>query len=184
MHRKSIAIILSLPLAACGSGGKSVTVTNASASEVAAKVDAAGADIMVSPGRWEGTATINMKMPGLPPEQQARLANNVGRAEPLVSCVTPEQVKDHRAFFNGSKDMDKSCRYDHFTMSGGAIDAVMTCATGGHQTAMTMKGAYGADHYHVTMTMDAKGDGPMATMTSTTVVDAKRVGACRGDEKG
>ena len=177
--RHAAALILTVALGACHSG-TTVTATNATTSEVAAKVDAAGAEVTIAPGRWEAMAATEMKMPGLSPAQQAQVA----RKQTMISCVTPEQVKQHRALFTGNKELDKSCKYDHFTMGGGKLDAAMSCAMGGAQSAMTMKGSYGADRYAMTMTMAAKGAGPMAAMNSTVTIDAKRVGACRGDEKG
>jgi len=170
-------------LAACNSQ-PSVSATNASAKEVQEKVAAAtgGGDLM-SPGRWEGTMTIkDMKMPNLPPEQQKMLAGRLGGAEPVISCVTPEEVKARRAFFTG--DEMKGCTYDHFTMSGGKLDAKVTCDREGTKMTATMNGDYSPGSYHLDMTSNMSGDkeSPMSAMSSTIVVDAKRTGECRGDE--
>lgn len=184
MRRLALVTILALPLAACGSGGPTITATNASAGEVQAKVAAAtGNGQMVQPGRWEGTMTINdMKMPMLPPDQQAKLSGKVGSTDKIVSCVTPEQVKANKAFFTGNDD--KSCKYDHFSMSGGAIDATMTCGEQGNTMKATMNGTYSPDHYHMTMATDTTGakDNPYGTMSMKMTIDAQRVGECRGTE--
>jgi len=183
--KTSIALALPLlALAACNSSGPTVTATNASQSEVAAKVaDAANGGDIVKPGRWEGTMTMgDMKMPNLPPEQQKMLSSKLGQSHTIVSCVTPEQVKAKRAFFTGQDD--KECRYDHFTMAGGKIDAAMHCDTGSGTMNATMSGDYAPDHYHMTMTSDTKaaGNAPYGTMSMTMTIDARRTGECRGDE--
>lgn len=183
MRRFLIASASLLPLAACHSQ-PSVSATNASVKEVQEKVAAAtgGGDLM-SPGRWEGTVTIkDMKMPDLPAEQQKMLAGRLGGAEPIVSCVTPEEVKARRAFFTG-EDM-KGCTYDHFTMSGGKLDAKVTCDRDRMKMSATMNGIYSPGSYHLDMTSNMAGDknSPMSTMSTTLVIDAKRTGECRGDE--
>ena len=187
MRRVPLFAAFALPLAACGSGGPTVTATNASASEVAAKVAAAtGGGDMISPGRWEGTMTMHdMKMPKLPPAQQAQLAGRMGASQSIISCVTEEEVKAKRGFFTGQNDADKSCRYDHFTMAGGKIDAAMNCSRASTKMTATMTGTYAPDHYHMDMASATDSDSPYAAMSMTMTIDAKRTGACRGtpDEK-
>lgn len=183
MRHVLIASAALLPLAACHSQ-PSVSATNASPKEVAAKVAAAngGADL-ISPGRWEGTVTVkDMEMPKLPPDQQKMLASKIGGAQPIVSCVTPEEVKEHRALFTGS-DM-AGCKYDHFTMAGGKLDAKVACDKEGMTMSATMAGTFAADSYHMEMTSNIAGkdDSPYSTMINSISVEAKRTGVCRGDE--
>ena len=168
-----------LALAGCNSQ-PSVTATNASANEVAAKVAVAtrGGDLM-SPGRWEGTITIkDMRMPGLPPEQQKMIAAKLGKSNAMISCVTPEQVKARHAFFTG--DEMKRCTYDSFKMGGGKLDAKVSCNNEGSKMSAVMHGDYSPDSYRMEMSNQMGGEA--GGMTSTVVVDAKRVGECRGDE--
>jgi hypothetical protein len=189
MHKPiALALPLLAPmfiLAACHSQ-PSVSAANASMSEVQAKVAAASGDSqLVSPGRWEGTTTVHaMTIPGLSPAQQAELAARQGTARKTVSCVTPEQIKANKAFMAGD-DM-KDCKYDHFTMSGGKIDAVMSCNRGGMTMTATLNGQYSPDTYHLDMTSKAQAPAgsPMGNMTMSVSVDAKRVGDCKGDELG
>ncbi|MBN8814041.1 MAG: DUF3617 domain-containing protein [Sphingomonas sp.] len=181
--RRFLLVTALLPLAACNSG-PTVTATNASEAEVKAKVAAAtgGAD-MISPGRWEGTMTINnMKMPKLPAEAQAKLAGRIGGAQKFVSCVTEEDVKAKRAFFTGDKEADKSCTYNRFTMGGGKIDAAMTCKNEGGNMTATMTGNFSPDSYHMEMASNTDSSSPYAAMSMKMTVDGKRTGACRGTE--
>ncbi|WP_186729038.1 DUF3617 domain-containing protein [Sphingomonas panacisoli] len=182
--RRFLLITALVPLAACNAGGPTVSATNASEAEVKAKVAAAtgGAD-MISPGRWEGTMTISdMKMPKLPADQQAKLASRIGGKQPIVSCVTEEEVKAKRAFFTGDKSGDKSCTYSRFTMGGGKIDAAMTCKNEGGNMNATMTGTFSSDAYHMEMASNTDSSSPYAAMSMKMTVDAKRTGACRGTE--
>lgn len=180
--RRSLLIVGLLPLAGCHQGA-TVTATNASAEEVANQVRASGVAETMKPGRWEATVTVtDMKVPGLPPAQQAALAQQTGKGEKTVTCLTEADLKSKRGLFD-TGDMDaKSCKYDRFAMGGGSIDAVMSCNSEGSSATMTMKGAYTADTMKMTVNMAAKGQGPMGSMTTTSMMDSRRVGECRGDE--
>ncbi|MFA5964116.1 MAG: DUF3617 domain-containing protein [Sphingomonas sp.] len=183
MPRVPLFAALALPLAACGSGGPTVTATNASMAEVATKVaDASAGGDMISPGRWEGTMTMHhMQMPDMdkvPPAARAQLERRMGAARPFVSCVTEEEIKAQHGFFTGEDADNKSCRYDHFTMAGGKIDAAMKCTmpTGAMTTAMT--GTYSPDAYHMDMASKTEGNAAIGGMSIS--IDARRAGACRG----
>lgn len=181
--RRFLFVTALVPLAACNSG-PTVSATNASEAEVKAKVAAAtgGAD-MISPGRWEGTMTISdMKMPKLPADQQANLASKIGGAKPFVSCITEEDVKAKRAFFTGDTGDDKSCTYNRFTMSGGKIDAAMSCNRGGTAMTATMTGNFSPDSYHMDMASNTDSKSAYAAMSMKMTIDGKRTGACRGTE--
>ncbi len=174
-------VALALPLAACNQA-PSVSATNATQAEVQAKVAAAtgGEGVSIQPGRWEGAMTMHeIDMPGLPAAARDRMKAQMSRSTKFVSCVTPEDVKAQKAFFTGDKD--SSCKYDHFNMAGGKIDAAMHCNRGpGGNMAMTMSGAYAPDSYNMDMTSKAEGSGPMGAMSMKMSVAAKRVGACTG----
>ena len=58
--------------------------------------------------------------------------------------------KPKEDFFAGK---NSECRYDHFTMGGGKIDAMMHCGKEGHGQTMRMAGTYSSDELP-----DADGD--------------------------
>lgn len=179
---KRALLLLPVLLAGCNSG-PSVTAENASVNEVDAKLaQSGGPTAFLSPGHWEGTLTVrDIDVPGMPPAAAARMKAETGKARPQSSCLTPEEAsKPAGSFFAGGAD--SKCRYDHFKMSGGVIDAAMTCADEGASQAVAFKGAYSADAYHIDMTMKGGGTGPMANSTMAFTVDAKRTGACTGNE--
>jgi hypothetical protein len=164
-------------LAACNSSPK-VTADNATGEEVQKKVAAAGGIDMISPGRWEGVVHITeMKMPGLPPEAQARLAQAQGD-EKIVSCVTPEDVKQSKASMFG--DMGEGCKYDHFEMGGGKVDGTATCDRDGSKMKTRIAGTFSADTYHIEIRSEGTGAKATDNMTMAMSADAKRVGECRG----
>ena len=172
-------------LSACNSG-PSVSATNASTSEVAAKVEAAGIGAkFVSPGQWQTTMTIrDLTMPDMPPQVAAQMKAHMGQGKTFLSCLTPEEAKKPREDFF-AKGSGK-CRYDHFTMGGGKIDAALKCAEGPSMRTMTMTGTYSPESYQMTMTSQGSGDAgtPGAGMSMTMNLDAKRTGECTGKELG
>lgn len=184
MRRLSLLAVLAVPLAACGSGGPTVTATNASAAEVQAKVAAANdGGAMISAGRWEGSMTMHdLQMPNmdrLPPAARDQMMARMAAGKPFVNCVTEEQIKARHGIFTGN-EANKSCRYDHFTMAGGKIDSAMSCDMPTARMAMKMTGTYAPDSYHMDAATTTTGAGAAGGMSMSMTIDAKRVGACHG----
>lgn len=176
---KRFIILAALPLAACNQG-PSVSATNASTEEVAAKVDAAGGGAMMSPGQWQGTVAIgDVKVPGMPAAAAEQVKATMSKAQSFTTCLTAEDAKQPKGNFFGG-DQSGQCKYDHFTMSGGNIDAVQTCTVAGVQRKMTMKGNYSPDSYKIAVTSTGQGGGgnPMGNMEMTMTMEAKRTGEC------
>jgi hypothetical protein len=171
-------------LVACNKGPE-VDVKNASVGEVIEKVRESGAaGTTISPGRWESKVTIlDIQMPpGIPPQYAAQLKQRMAKAGGTVTttCISEADLKKPTPEFLAANT--KNCRFDHYTMSGGKIDAKMTCTApqGGSMT-MTTTGTYSADAYETTgtMTMSAGGMGEQTTKMHT---ESHRVGECTGNE--
>ena len=178
MKHAPVLFACALTLAACGREGE-VDARNASAEEVAEQVaEAGGSEIFVRPGKWESRVQIEeFDLPGAPAEAKTAMRSMHEKAMVSESCLTPEQAKRPKEDFFAGKD--KNCRYDHFTMSDGKIDAAMKCTGEGMAQTMTMQGSYSPDAYQMRMSMKADaGAGPPGGMTMTMRVDAKRVGEC------
>lgn len=180
------ALSPALALAACDSSPQ-VSANNASVAEVAQKVRESGAgDSFVNPGQWQSKVTIEeFEVPGMPPEMARRMKSTMANFQErsFETCLTPEEVKRPKEdFFTGK---NSECRYDHFTMGGGKIDAAMRCGgAGGGTQVMTMTGTYSPEQY--TMRMAMKHDGGPAETAGTTMkmrVEAHRTGDCTGKEK-
>ena len=181
--RASILLIACASVAACNKGPE-VHEQNASVAEVAQKVrEAAGSQMLMEPGRWETKVSmLDIDMPGMPPQMAAQMKQSMSKMQEhsFASCLTAEDLKQPKEdFFAGA---NKDCRYDHFTMSGGKIDAMLRCEgkpRGG--MTMTMSGNYSRDSYDATTAMDVAG-GPQGNMKMRSHMESHRVGQCRGDE--
>ena len=176
-------LVASAALAACNKGPQ-VDEKNASVAEVAQKVRAATAgQSLVEPGKWETKVSVlDVDIPGMPAQMAAQMKRTMGTMQEhsFTSCLTEEDVRRPKEdFFAGN---NKSCRYEHFDMEGGKIDALMKCASEGSSNEMTLVGNYTPDTYNMRMTMNAKSASRADGMTMKMRVDAKRVGECKGDE--
>lgn len=172
-----------LTLAACNKG-PDVSLQNASAGEVAEKVrEAAGDESFVEPGKWRTRITVlDVNIPGMPPQMAQQMKQSMRKMQEhsYETCLTEADVKRPKEDFFAGRNNE--CRYDHFTMSDGKIDAVMHCA-GKPSGAMTMaiKGNYSRDSYEATMAMDVSGgrEGGMKMQSNS---ESHRVGQCTAEE--
>lgn len=175
-----LLIVPSLALSGCNSG-PSVSASNASMAEVAAKTKDA---LKIEPGQWANTTEVlAFDMPGMTdPAMKEMFAKGLkeSKSTAFSHCVTPEEAEKPSAAMFAAKD-NGECRYDSFTMSGGRIDAKMTCKpkSGGGSMTMTMAGTYTATAYDMTVDMimpDAAG--PHGGMTMKAKTTGKRTGVC------
>lgn len=179
---KPFALALPLMLlAACGNE-PDIEMENASVSEVAKEVRKAGTDTFVNPGKWQQTASLlEIEAPGMPPEARQMMQKAMDRVQVHEVCLTPDQAKSPKEdFFAGA---DKNCRYEHFNWGDGKIDLKLNCKHPQATQTMAMIGSYSPDAYTMTMTMANAGGGPQGQMTLKMKVDAKRLGACDGNEQ-
>lgn len=173
-----------LCLAACNKSPE-VKAKDASVAEVAQKVHEAGADqSFVRPGLWQSKVTIDQfDMPGIPAEMAQRMKTMMAQQQEhgFQSCLTAEDVKRPKEDFFAGKNNE--CRYDHFTMGGGKIDAVMHCGKGDGAQTMQMAGTYSPDSYEMQTAMKVNAAaGDEGGMSMKMRVEAKRVGECTGKE--
>jgi len=176
MRHVLLIAVAAATLGACNREPK-VDAKDATPEEVAAKVKEAGMDqITIRPGLWQSKVTINkVEVPGAPPEMAAAMQGKT--SEERTYCLTPEEAKKpNENFFAGNRD---ECRYDHFTMSGGKIDAAMRCTHEQMTQQIDFAGSYTPDAYQMAMdTKVAGGPREMAGMSMSMRVESKRVGEC------
>ncbi len=180
------ALVLALPLlalAACdsvGLGEPSVDLSNATMAEVAAEA------VKVQqqrPGQWDVTSQlVSLDVEGIPDDSPmtAMLKQQIGQPRTDSQCLTEEDAK--KAMVPQDVDPNNSCRFAHFRMKGGQIDADMSCNApdGAGTLRMTQKGSYTPDSYDVTSTLTrAGGTTPGENSTMTMKVSAKRTGECK-----
>jgi hypothetical protein len=181
-----IATLAVALLSACGS--PTVTAENASMKEVAQKLKESGIadEKFIEPGHWQMTMTINdMTMPGAPPGMAERMKGAIGKPRTFDSCVTAEEAKKPKEDFFAGEDSG-NCRYAHFSMGNGKTSMEMHCSEGGVKRVVKMDGTYSGDAYRMNIKSSGEGgpDNPMAGMTMTATMDAKRTGVCTGKEPG
>lgn len=180
--RFSLIILATAALAGCNKSPE-IDERNASVEEVAQKVREAGADRLITPGKWQTRVTVqDMTIPGMPPAMQGRMKQMLAQQQNIVSesCLTPEDAKrPDGKFFTGKES--RNCRYERFTMSGGKLDAVMRCDSGqGGAMVMTMNGTYTPTES--TTNMDMEVSGPEGMMKMKALTENKRIGDCTGKE--
>lgn len=183
MRRHALAIACLVGATACGRGEPEVDARNASVEEVAEQVREAGDGAeLIRAGKWVSTVAFEeMTAPGMPPEATEQLRRMVGEGRRYESCLTAEQTQRPREdFFAGRNNQ---CRYEHFTMKDGEIDARMRCSQGDIAQVMEMAGTYSPDSYTMRMTTRFEGaPEPASGMRMRMRVDAQRVGQCDGTE--
>ena len=173
-------------LAGCDSS-PTVEARNASVAEVAQQVrDAGGADEYLRPGKWLAKATLEeLSAPGMPAGIAENMKVSMASKPGTEKCMTKRDVKKPDAdFFGGNND---NCRYDHFKMGDGKIDAKMRCTAGGGTQLMTMAGTYGPDQYQMRMTTQidpGKAAAAIGAMTMKLQVEGKRIGDCDAGDAG
>ena len=176
---RKLALILPLAMLAGCDSSPEVDARNASVEEVAEQVRESGVDGQwVRPGLWSTTVTLaEVDMPGMPAEVRDRMRETM-RAQSHEACLTEaEAKKPSEDFFAGA---NRNCRYDHFRMDDGKLDARMSCQAEGMTQQMEMSGTYRPDSYTVSMTTRAEGPATagMGAMTMKMNVESKRVGDC------
>lgn len=184
MNYRAVVIAFAA-LASCNKGPE-VHEKNASVEQVAKAVarSAADNDILLRAGEWKVSGTLEeMNIPNMPPEAQSQMKRVMGQHGNMTYqyCLTPEQAKKPGGkFFN--RQASKNCRYDHFTMGGGKIDALMRCAVPEGSMSMAIAGTYAADSYstHVAMNMEGERQGGMSMKMRS---EAKRIGECTAEDK-
>lgn len=184
MKHRVVLLACAAALAACNKG-PDINLKNASVNEVARSLREAGASgNFVEPGRWHtDVAVLDIDIPGMPPQMKAEMKRSMGKFQEhgFDTCISEADARKPKENFFAGKN--NQCRYDHFTMSGGKIDAAMRCEGKSSETmAMTIKGTYSRDAYQADMTMDMSGGPGGKGMKARSHSEAHRVGACRGDE--
>lgn len=171
-----------LALAACNQQ-PSISVTNASPEEVAAKAKSAGIASEMRPGQWETKIDLlEMNMPGMEKVGAAiaaKIKAEMMKPRTISSCMTADDVKMHggKVFGQG----DTKCKYDSYKVAGGTIDATMTCPGPQGSMTMHMTGSFEPETFTVEQAMDMQS--PTGAVHSKARVTGRRIGDCSGDGK-
>jgi hypothetical protein len=172
-----LPLLAAFTLAACQQE-EAVVAENESVESVSKKV--AAANIKPQPGRWESTMKFGkMDIPNLPAEAKAAMQKQLGAGQTFTSCLTPEEAErpDTDFFQKGAE----GCKYDHFAMAGGRIDAAMVCKEQGTEMKMTMAGTYSQTSYDIRVQSQGEMQ-PGMPMSMDMSISSRRVGDCTGKE--
>ncbi|WP_420137765.1 DUF3617 domain-containing protein [Sphingomonas sp.] len=157
-------------LAGCNKKPDDVSLKDASVEKVANTAQNA---VKMQPGQWEMSFAIDkMEIPGMP------AGSSAPKAEPTkaTTCVTPEQAAKPAGDMFAGKGMG-DCKFDHFTMNGGKMDAAMTCKMPQGESKTTMTGTYSSTSFsnEVTSTVNMPNN-QKVTVHATSA--GKRIGEC------
>ena len=172
-----------LGLGGCSGEEGGVEARNASVEEVANQVREAGTEEgFIRAGRWVSTVKFEeVTAPGMPPEAAEQMRRMMGEGRKYESCLTEEEAQQPSEQFFAQNN--SQCRYQHFTMRGGEIDAQMRCSQGEATQVIEMEGSYSPNSYDMRMTTRFEGaPEPASGMRLQMRVDAQRVGQCDGTE--
>jgi hypothetical protein len=184
MNRLIVIAACTVAFAGCHKSPQ-VHEKNASVEEVANAVARSGVadDVYLKAGEWQVTSTLEeMGIPRLSPQAQSEMKTLMGSRgnSNYRFCLTPEQAKRPGGkFFN--RQADKNCRYDHFTMGKGKIDAVMRCAAPEGSMTMTIAGNYSANNYATQVAMEMGAS--QGTMKMKMHSEAHRIGECSAEDE-
>jgi hypothetical protein len=119
----------------------------------------------------------------MPPEMASRMKSMMAQnqAHDFETCLTAEDVRKPKEDFFAGKNNE--CRYEHFTMGGGKIDAVMHCGKSAGTSTMRLAGTYSPDSYQMQMAteVDTSSEAVQA-MQMQMRVEARRIGECRAKQ--
>jgi len=176
MKKFGIAVAL-LVLAGCSDKGADMDGDGKlSNEEVAAEMGADGA-MASKPGEWEvTTAFSDITAPGLPPEMQGKMKEQMAKGSVIKTCLTEEQASNPGAEFLGGNKQD--CSFSKFDRSGSKLTAEMSCkAQGGMTMKSAMEGTFEAESYAMTVSTKMEGS-PMGAIEMKGSVTGKRIGDC------
>lgn len=182
--KQAMCVIASILCVTACNKGPDINVKNATVGDVAQKVrESTAGESFVDPGKWQTKVTVlDVDIPGMPPQMAQQMKQNLAamKEHSFDSCLTEADVKRPKEdFFAGSNN---NCRYDHFTMSDGKIDAALRCEgrPSGAMT-MTISGTYSRDSWEATTAMDVSG-GAQGGMKMRSRSESHRVGQCTAEE--
>ncbi len=170
--------VLTLPLLLLGAcqqepaeQTKSVGETNNETAAVLAEVSDPDA---LHPGKWEtkqeigGVADANLDAGSKAEIRKSSAA--------IDQCLPAEESRQPDANFFAGGD-DGECKYSHFSMQGGRLEAAMTCTVTPGTIAMSLKGSYTPTSYALDATATQSGTG-IATTSTSAKLTGTWLGAC------
>jgi len=161
-------------------------MTGAEAGAPAVGQAASGARAM-QPGQWEMVTQVTaVEMPGAPPEAQAQLRAQQGRAQTDRRCITPAQAANPTRELVGSGPQSRNCQFSDRTFAGGVIRVRASCRPPGggvSRAELAIEGGFTETTLEARLTVSAVGpnsSGGRGTQTirASSTVRGRRIGEC------
>lgn len=175
------AALAALALGACGSKDGTAPVAAESAKVDTAKAEAAELE-RPKPGLYKQSLEfVKFEMPGITQEQAAQMKGMMKTAQPSDFCLTKEaSEKGFREMFDKVRE-GSECDFSKFDVSGGKLDAVMSCKAGGATSTSRFSGMITSTGADVTVDIDQKNSkSPMENAVITMHMKTERIGDCPG----
>ena len=174
----ALPVLAAFALAACGSD------SDAEMAEDGISADGISAELAAAetprPGQYRTTQELlEFTLPGLSGDMESmvRSAFAEGAADENTYCLTADEAENSRTEML-SNMAESDCSVSRFDMSGGAIDAAMTCPTGdGISGDVTMTGTMSGDGADMVMNFGAEVP-TMGTAAIRMRVVSERIGEC------
>lgn len=175
MRSMFLVSLAALTLAGCGSGTDGDGDGKISDKEVAAETTKA---TLPEPGLYKATVEIEeMTIPGMPAGMADQMKQQAAAQMTIENCLTEadreNMVKEMAPQAGGE------CTYDKYELSGGKIDAKMTCKTPDGGTAVTtMAGTVSSTGVDMVMENTVSGGSAAGTKMKMRMKN-QRVGECK-----
>ncbi len=189
MQRLILVSAAALALAACGGADSTeetaaatgeVSVTNATAEQVAAQVQAARTRNPMQAGQWEQQLEIvSVELPGVPEGPQRTMAEQMANAgaRTVNRCVTEEEA--NRVNLDALGGVGRNCFYHRLRIADGEIDARFTCTTpGGDTVESTMDGKLAGDEMDLTIDSSTELANTPGSIDMKLRISGRRTGDC------
>jgi hypothetical protein len=140
------------------------------------------------PGQWEMTTQVrSIEVPGAPPEAQAQIRSQVGRAQTNQECITPERARNPLAQMRQmmSQGQAARCQFTDQVFGGGVIRIGATCPgpSGQGSAQISMAGGFTGTTLQATLSVSAQGANPnmpgVTGMRMSAEIRGRRIGECR-----
>lgn len=173
-----------IALAGCGGGNADADGDGKITNEEAAA--AAKGMVAPMPGEYETTMKVlEIELPevaGVDPAQMKQMMEGMMNTT-TKQCITAEDAQNAARQFAQAPGDEESCTYSKFNVSGGQIDATMSCkGEGGADMTMQLAGTMGREASNMTMELDQVAPNMPGGATGKThfklQVDSKRIGDC------
>lgn len=177
MRRMTFATLAAaLALAGCGSSGADKDGDGKITDQEAAAETAAN---LPDPGLYKISVEIQeLTYPGMPANMLDEMKKQMSASMQTEECLTEADREDA---VKQMTEMNEDCEYERYNMSGGKIDAAMSCKMpDGGTMAYTMTGSLGRTGVDMVMEGGQQGGDPGSTMQMKMHMKSQRVGDCKG----